>query len=200
LAIDGADGAFTVIEAFAVLPAPPSLEVTAAVTLFFVPALVAVTLTENVQLALAASVALEREALLFPAPAVMVPPPHDPITTLGVATTRPVGKLSVKPTPVSCEAFGLLMVKDSVVLWPILIDAAPNTLLIDGGEGALTPIEAVAALPGSLSLEVTVLVVLFFAPAVVAVTFTENVQLAPATSVAPVRDALPAPAFACSDC
>ncbi len=140
---------------------------------------------ENMHCVLAEIVALASDTEF----AVNVAVPPQTVALAGIAATRPAGKLSVKPTPVSDdEAFGLVMVKVSVVLWPILIDAAPKFLRIDGGEGALTPTEAVAALPGSLSLEVTVLVVLFFAPAVLAVTFTENVQLAPAPSVAPVRD------------
>jgi hypothetical protein len=55
LAIDG--GATTLIEAEAVPPVPPSVEVTALVVLFCVPAAIPVTLMENVQLAFAAKVA-----------------------------------------------------------------------------------------------------------------------------------------------
>ena len=44
-----------------------------------------------------------------------------------------------------------------------------------------------AAVPGGASFEVTVLVVLVCTPIAVPVTFTENVQEAPAASVAPDR-------------
>src|SRR5580700_9560934 len=96
----GGDGVVTVMLAVAVLPAPPSLEVTAPVTLAFMPALTPVTLTEKVQEALAASTAPER---LWPGPAgggVIVAPPHDPVRPFGVETAMPAGKLSVNPTPV----------------------------------------------------------------------------------------------------
>jgi hypothetical protein len=82
-------GAPTVRVAVAVLPLPPSLEVTADVVLTFVPAVGPVTLIENVQEAFAASVAPDKLALLPPAVAAIVPPPHDPVSPLGVATTRP---------------------------------------------------------------------------------------------------------------
>ena len=55
LAIDG--GATTLIEAEAVPPVPPSVEVTLPVVLFCVPAAMPVTFTENVQELLAAIVA-----------------------------------------------------------------------------------------------------------------------------------------------
>ena len=58
LAIDG--GATTLIEAEAVPPVPPSVEVTFPVVLFCVPAAMPVTLTENVQELLAASVAPDK--------------------------------------------------------------------------------------------------------------------------------------------
>jgi hypothetical protein len=125
-------------------------------------------------------------------------PLHVPERPLGVATRRPLGNVSVKPTPVSDDAFGLLMVKLSDVDCPILIDVAPNVLLIDGGEGAFTPIEAFAVLPVPASLEVTAEVTLFCAPvlAPLAVTLTENVQLVFAAKVAFDRTTLPVPAVA----
>src|SRR5215467_1784966 len=82
----------TVRVADAALPFPPSMEVTAEV-LFFRPAVVPVTLTWNVHTLFAASVAPDRLTPPLPAVAVMVPPPHDPLRPLGVATTRPAGRL-----------------------------------------------------------------------------------------------------------
>jgi hypothetical protein len=88
-------GATTARLAEAVPPVPPSVEVTEPVVLFLVPGVLPVTLTENVQLEVAARVAPDRETELEPATEVMVPPPHDPIRPLGVLTTRPAGSVSV---------------------------------------------------------------------------------------------------------
>ena len=129
--------AFTVIEAVAVLPAPPSLDSTVLVVLVFTPALVPVTFTENTQEALAASVAPERLTLPLPAVAVMVPPPHDPVRPFGVEITVPAGKVSGNPTPVSeLPLLGLVIVKVRLVEPPTEIDAAPKLLLIVGGDAA----------------------------------------------------------------
>jgi hypothetical protein len=56
----GAGGASTMSVAVAMFPVPPFVEVTAAVVFSLVPALVPLTLMENVQDALAAIVAPER--------------------------------------------------------------------------------------------------------------------------------------------
>src|SRR5260370_4198 len=91
-------GPTTVIEAFEVLPAPPSFEVTCTL-LFFTPVEVPVTFTWNVQLPPTARVAVARLTVVEPAVAVIVPLPQEPDNPLGVATTRPAGRLSVNPTP-----------------------------------------------------------------------------------------------------
>src|SRR5258708_18406358 len=124
----------------------------------------------------------------------MVPPPHEPVSPLGVAMINAPGKVSVKATPVSATVSGLVMVKLSVVLLPTMILAAPNALAMDGG--ATTAIEAEAVPPVPPSTEVTLPVVLFLVPAVVPVTFTENVHDVLAARVAPVRLMLPDPAVA----
>ena len=60
-------------------------------------------------------------------------------------------------TPVRVfEAFGLVIVNDSEVEPPTKIDAAPNALLMLGGDGALTVMLAVVVLPVPPSVEVTV--------------------------------------------
>jgi hypothetical protein len=92
-------GATTVIEALEVLPVPPSVEVTWTL-LFFTPAVVPCTLTETVQLALAANIPPERLMLPDPATAVAVPP-QVLFKALGVATTTPAGRLSVNAIPFS---------------------------------------------------------------------------------------------------
>ena len=89
----------TVTLAEAVPPVPPSVDDTAPVVLFLTPAVPPVTFTLNVHEVLAASVAPDKLTRLVPCVAVMVPPPQDPVWPLGVAITRPAGKLSVKPIP-----------------------------------------------------------------------------------------------------
>jgi hypothetical protein len=100
----------TVTDELAVFPVP---ELDPTVTLLiFVPAVVAVTLTLNVQEdGPAPSEAPEREIVPAPATAEIVPPPHEPVRLLGVATVSPAGRLFVKPTAVTAELpAGLVMV------------------------------------------------------------------------------------------
>ena len=177
LAIEG--GATTLTLAEAVPPVPPSVEVTLPVVLFCVPAAVPVTFTEKVQEALAARVAPDRPMTFVPAVAVIVPPPQEPVSPLGVEMISPAGKVSLKPIPDRlCVVFGLLIVKLNEVEPFSGIEAAPKALLIAGGD--TTVIDAFEVLPVPPSVEVTV-TLLFFTPAVVPVTLTET-----------VHDALPA--------
>src|SRR5262249_48745087 len=92
-AIDG--GATTLTLAVAVLPVPPSVEVTAPVVLVCCPAAVPVTFTENVQDTFAAMVPPDRLITFVPAVAVMVPAPPVPVRPFGVEVTRPAGSVSV---------------------------------------------------------------------------------------------------------
>src|SRR5258708_4270920 len=104
----------------------------------------------------------------------MVPPPHDPARPFGLAITRPAGRESVNPMPLSCAAALLFwIVNVSVVLPPTGIDAAPKDLMMMGAVGVITVTEADAVPPLPLSVAVTWLVVLFFPPAVVPVTLIE---------------------------
>ena len=113
-AIEG--GATTLIEAEAVPPVPPSVDVMFPVVLFCVPAAMPVTLTENVQLALAARVAPLRLIAFVPWVAVIVPPPQEPVRPFGVEITRPAGNVSLKPTPVNpAVVLGFVMVKLKLV-------------------------------------------------------------------------------------
>src|SRR5712692_6350862 len=117
-----------------VAPAPLSLEEIAPVVFALTPAVVPVTFTLNVHDPLAASVAPDKLTLPVACVAVIVPPPQLPVRPLGVATTRPEGRLSLKAMPVSEElAFGLLMVKLSEVDPFSGMLAAPNDLLMVGG-------------------------------------------------------------------
>jgi len=155
--------------------------------LFFTPAEVAVTLTENVQDAPDAIVAPARLTALERGPAVMVPPPQEPARPFGDETTRPDGKLSVKATPVNELGFaaGLVMVKVSDVVPFSGTDAAPNDFVMLGG--ARTVRFAVAVLPVPPLVEVTAPVVLVKLPEAVPVTLTENVHELLTAKVAPPR-------------
>jgi len=68
--------------------------------------------------------------------------------------------------------------------------AAPNALIITGGE--FTVIEALEVFPAPPSVEVTV-TLLFFTPAVAPLTATETVQEEPLATVPPARFRLDAP-------
>ena len=110
--------------------------------------MVPVTLAENVHEALAANVAPERVTLPLPAAAVMVPPPHDPASPFGFATTRPDGSVSVNATLVTdALLLGLLIVNVSEVLAFNAIDEPPKALVIEGGDGAFTVTDAFEVFP-----------------------------------------------------
>src|SRR5215469_14220047 len=189
LAIDG--GASTWIVAVADPPVPPSVEVTLLVVLVFDPAVVPLTLTLNVQEEFAGRVAPLSLTIPVPCVAVIVPPPQDPVSPLGVETTKPEGNGSLNPMPVNpLPVFGFCIVKLRLVDPPNGMLAAPNPLLIVGG--ANTVIDALAVLPVPPSLELTV-TLLFFCPAVVPCTFTDTMQLALAASVPPDKLTEPDP-------
>ncbi len=192
LAIDG--GATTLIEAEAVPPVPPSVEVTFPVVLFCVPAAIPVTFTEKVQEPLAAIVPPLRLITFVPAVAVIVPAPHVPVRPFGVEITRPAGRVSLKATPVSATVvLGLVMVKLSEVEPFSGMLAAPKAFVMVGGP--TTVIEALEVLPVPPSVEVT-WTLLFFTPAVVPCTFTETVQEALPARVPADKLMLPDPATA----
>ncbi len=97
LAIEGGPSTFTLAEA--VPPVPPSVDVTFPVVLFWRPATVPSTFTENVHDVLCARVAPERLITFVPCVAVIVPPLQLPVRPLGVEITRPAGKVSLKLIP-----------------------------------------------------------------------------------------------------
>jgi hypothetical protein len=158
LMIDG--GATTTTDALAVFPVPPSVELTVPVVLVFAPAVAARTLTENTHWSPAGSVASANEIELVPAPAVIVPPPHEPVSPFGDATSRPDGKVSLNPTPDSCRPFEFDRVNVNDVVAPNGIDDAPNAFPIDGGDA--TTNDALAVLPVPPSRALTAPVVLSF--------------------------------------
>jgi hypothetical protein len=184
LLIEG--GVMTVTLADAVPPVPPSVEATVLVVLFFWPAVVPVTFTVNVHAPFAGSVAPDRLIKLDPAAAVIVPAPQVPVSPLGVDITSPAGRVSVNAIPLRlCPVFGFVIVKLRLVLPFNGMLAAPNALLIVGGEATVTLADAV--FPAPPLVELTAPVVLFFTPAVVPVTFTEKLQKLLVGSVAPDR-------------
>src|SRR5271169_3083383 len=93
-------GPTTARPAAPVFPAPPSLDVIAVVRLFLAPTVVPVTFTTMLQELLAACVAPASVIVPEPATAVVVPL-QVAFSPLGVATTSPAGRLSVKASPVS---------------------------------------------------------------------------------------------------
>ncbi len=157
--------------------------------------MVPVTFAEIVQEVFTASVPPERLIDPDPATAVAVPP-QVLVSPLGVATTRPAGRLSVKATPVSgiVLAAGLVIVKLSEVEPFSAMAAAPNDLVMVGGVATL--MLAVAVLPVPPLVEVTLPVVLTKFPEAVAVMLTVRVQVLLAAMVPPVSEMLPEPATA----
>ena len=111
---------FTTSEPEAVLPLPPSVDVTAVVVLFFVPAVAPVTVTLNVQLLFAASDPLEKDIVLG---AVVDSEPPQVVVGPLAATVRPAGKVSVNPMPDSeLDIFGLVMLKDNAEVLTVKIE------------------------------------------------------------------------------
>ena len=112
-AIDGGDS--TVKVADAVVPVPPSFEVTGPVTLGFAPAVVAVMLTDTVHVALAVRVPAEKLRVVLPALGANVP--HGVLTLGAAATCRPDGNVSLKLTPANpVPEFGLVNVNANVAV------------------------------------------------------------------------------------
>src|ERR1700680_897925 len=186
--------AVTLKFAVAALPVPALADVTRLVVFVRSPGSVAFTFTLKVQDALGDKVAPDKLTLLDPETAVMLPPPHDPVRPLGVITTRPPGRPSVNPTPVSDRLLTWEIVKLRLVVAFTGIRLAPNDLLIEGGDSTVRL--AVAVPPVPPSTDVTAPVKLFCAPAAVPLTFTLNVHESLTSSVAPVKLTLFAPAVA----
>jgi len=167
--IDG--GATTVIGAVLLArPVPPFVELTAPVVFVNAPAVVPVTSTETVHGPLVPIEPPLRLTDVALATGVNVPPQvFDPPGLL--ATTRPAGKLSVKPTPVSDIEFGLLRVKVSNVEPFSGIVDAPKAFVIVGGASTVSGAVLLAA-PVPPLVELTAPVVFDKVPAVTPVTFT----------------------------
>ena len=170
-------GATTSRVADAVLPDPAILATTLPVTLFLTPAVSPVTVTLKVHDVIAGSVAPVRTIELEPVGAVTGVPLQEALDPLN--TTTPGGKLSVNPTPARATGFGFVIVKINRAFAPSGIEVGLKILLMLGGPKTVKVADAV--FPAPPSLDVTEVVVLFKMPAVVAVTFTLTVQVAPGT-------------------
>jgi hypothetical protein len=128
-------GGTTMSMALAALPMPPFALKTGEVRLKNVVTNALTTFTENVQDTFGGMEALRSWMLLDPATATIVPPPHCPMSPLGVATTRGAVSTSLNPTPSSgVLMLGLVMVKVSAVGVLIGVDAGLNDLEIEGGK------------------------------------------------------------------
>jgi len=189
-----AGGATTISVADAVAPVPPLAEVTALVVLFMVPAATPVTLIVNEQVPLAAMLTPLRLTAFEPAAAVAVPP-QVLLMPFGDVTTSPLGKLSLKATPESpTVVLELFSVNVSVVPAFNAMLGTPKAFASNGG--ATTVMFAEAVVPGPLSVEEIVPVVLDCTPAAMPVTFTLKVQEPRIGNAAPARLTPPEPAVA----
>jgi hypothetical protein len=153
-------GAVALRVAREMLLTPPLVEL-ACTLLFLIPPVVAVTFTEKLHELLVGSVAPARLTEDDPAGAVMVPAPQVPASALGVETTKPAGRLSVKATPLSGPEFaaGLLSVKVSEVEPPTATLATPNDFVIVGGVATVRFADAVFPVPPLLALTAPVVLV-----------------------------------------
>jgi len=182
-------GCKTASVAEALLPVPPSVDVTACVVFTALPMVVLVMSAVIVQLPPAAMVPpLSVNEVLPTAGAGLSVPPHVLLTFNGVAMLRPAGNGSVIPTPVSAvPAFGLVMVMVSVEVPPDAMPVGAKVLVTFGATVVLTLSVAVAVLPAPPLVEVTLPVVLTALPSVVLVTATVIVQVPFAATVPPLR-------------
>ena len=170
-------GARTIIEALAVFPMPPFVDVTTTL-LFCVPVTEPSTFTEKLHEPPAASVAPVRLTVEKPAVAAMVPPPQLPVNPFGVATAKPTGNVSVNATLFNTvPEFGLVMMKLNVVVPFNGMVAAPKDLLIDGGATTVTVFEPVLFVSLYSSTFPPGSTVAVFARSPAAVGVTENIML-----------------------
>ena len=139
----------------AALPVPPCTDVTADVVFTLVPVVVAVTVIVNEQLPDGPNVAPLRLMLLPPAGATTAAPPHVPDPP---DTCIPAGSVSVKPTPVSVLAFGLLIENCSGIGWPTEADFRPLPSTMNWAEmlGAVTVTAGAGAQPLVAGLQLTI--------------------------------------------
>lgn len=177
-------GDATVKFVLAVVPVPPLVELTAPVVFVYCPEAVPVTFTITVHDALIPMLPPVKPMLAPPELAAAVPP-QPLVNALGVATTKPVGSVSVNATPASATvlAVGLPSVNVRRVVPFKEMDDGLNAFTIEGGATTVTLADAAVPLPPSFEAKVEV--VLLFAPAPFPVTFTEKLHEPLAASVPP---------------
>lgn len=161
LVIVGGESAASVAEA--VRPVPPLVELTAPVVLTRFPAAVADTLTEIVQLLLAATEPPLRLIEVDVEVAPLTVPPQLFESEGVVATCRPVGKLSLtaRPVRVTVLPVGFVMVSVIVVFEPVPTGMllAANDLVMVGGISTARVAEAVPPVPPFVELTLPVVLV-----------------------------------------
>src|SRR5215468_5718030 len=194
LAIDG--GATTVSVSLAVFPVPPLVEDTAPEVFVNAPAAVPVTFTTTVQELLTAMLPPVRLMLVPPA-AAEAEPPQLFVKPFGVATTNPVGSVSLNATPASATvlAAGFVMVKVSVLVPFNGIELGLKALAIDGGATTVR-VAVLLVVPVPPSVELIAPVVLLASPAAVPVTLTVSVHEELCVTLPPDRLITPVPAVA----
>lgn len=130
---------------------PPSLEETKPLTLSYMPEAVVVTVTLIVQLALAASVPPPNE--IVRGAVVVSVPPH--CVEEPEATVRPLGKVSVKLTPVKATpVFGFVTVNVKMDVAPIATGFGEKALLMVAGVGVPQPVKVTLSKLISFPLDV----------------------------------------------
>ena len=158
-----------------VVPVPPSVDVTAPVVLLYAPAVALVTSTETVHVPLDEIEPPLKLSDVAPdaGPGENAPLPQPMVDTPELATKRPEGNVSVKPTPVSDTEFELVMVKVSEVVLFTGMELGENDLLMVGGPTTVS-VAVLLVVPVPPSVDVTSPVVLLKTPARLPVTFTEK--------------------------
>src|SRR5215471_12049432 len=188
-------GFATVRLAVAMFPVPPFVDETAPEVLVYCPDTPEVTFTTSVQELFTATLPPVRLMLVLPDVADAVPP-QLLVKPFGVATTNPVGSVSLNATPLFATVFatGLVIVNVSVLVPFSGIELGLNALAIDGGPTTVSVSLAVAPVPPLV--ELTAPEVLVKAPAAVPVTLTTTVQELFTAMLPPVRLMLDPPAVA----
>src|SRR5579859_3613914 len=177
-------------------PGPLSLAEMGPVVLLLTPTVVPLRFTRMEQVGLAAgSVPPVKVIVAEPAVAVTVPP-QLLLRPLGVATTRPAGRLSVKAIPVRFTlAFELVRVKPTAAV-PFSATAftPKNDLLMVGGAATVNVADAVPPVPPFV--ELTGPVVFVYTPPTALVTLAVTVHELFTGMLPPVRETLADPAVA----
>jgi len=148
LAIDG--GATTASVAVAVFPVPPLVELTAPDVFVNEPGVAASTFATTVHELFPAIVPPVKLMLVPPAVAEAAPPQLF-VKPFGVATTKPVGSVSLNATPLSATVLpvGLVIVNVSALVPFTGMELGLNPLAIDGG-ATTVKVAVLLAAPGPL--------------------------------------------------